>query len=156
MLLTRRESNNVRDRLQEILTEEFSSVWFTILSKPLHSLVLRTLRDESADHVADISKFQVSCQFGALRSYDKFYSHVSFDNKLLDVSFQDVRKRPDSLCIQWDEHRRILISLSSIQKENILVNKVKPTQGIYVLLPLRYAPRIIHTSESNGRQRQNR
>ncbi len=86
------------------------------------------------------STFSVSCQFGSLRSYNQFYSHVPFNNKVVDVTFRPARSYPDSLNIEFD-NIRLVIPFKSIQKNNILVNKEnEKTNGIFILLPLKYVP----------------
>jgi hypothetical protein len=156
IILSRKDANDVRDKLDHILANEFYSVWFTIPSDPLHSLINRSLADVSTV-VTRPTTYEISCQFGSLRSYDKFYSHVSFDNKILEVSFRLVNQKPDSICIKLNAKQRIIISFDSIQKRNILVNKNRPDTGIYVLLPLKYAPHIFEDiTDQNGQSKQMR
>ena len=137
-MLTRQEANKLRDELAHVLPNDNSPVWFNIISDPLNSLIPRSLVTTSDDHQQG-STFLGSCQFGSLRSYNQFYSHVSFDKKIVQISFKPERSLPDSLHIDFDDIR-LVIPFDSIQKKNILVNKEHNQYGVYILLPLKYTP----------------
>ncbi|CAF1186741.1 unnamed protein product [Rotaria sordida] len=136
--LTREEANILRNRLALVLSDDNSSVWFNILSEPLHNLISRSLATTD-DNFHQGSTFPVVCRFGSLRSYNQFYSHISFNNREGQISVRFVKQKPNNLCIDFD-NIQIIISLHSIQKKNILVNKENAKYGVDILLPLKYAP----------------
>jgi hypothetical protein len=136
-VLSRKEANNLRNKLAQVLPNDYSPIWFTILSDPLNSLDECPLQTTD-DNRHQGSTFSVSCQFGSLRSYNQFYSHLPFDNKIVQVMFRPSRPLSDSLNIEFD-NIRLVIPFDSIQKRNILVNK-ENKNGIFILLPLKYAP----------------
>ncbi|CAF1467753.1 unnamed protein product [Adineta steineri] len=138
--LTREEANKVREKFKQVLPNENSPVWFTILSNPLDSLMSHSLETTTTDVYQQGTPFSASCQFGSLRSYNQFYSHNSFNGKVVKLSFIPSTK-PDTLHIEFDDIR-IVIPFVSIQKKNVLVNKDNTEDGIYVLLPLKYAPNV--------------
>ncbi|CAF3143665.1 unnamed protein product [Rotaria sp. Silwood2] len=138
--VTRKEVNEIRNKLAQVLPSDNSPVWFSILSDPLHALISRSLMTTD-DIRHEGSRFSVSCQFGSLRSYNQFYSHVPFDNKIVEVSFKPGGSIPNSLYIEYDDIR-LVIPFDSIQKRNILVNKENANNGVYVLLSLKYLPNI--------------
>ncbi|CAF3568479.1 unnamed protein product [Rotaria sp. Silwood1] len=138
--VTREEVNNIRNNLTRVLPSIDSPVWFSILSDPLHLLIPRSLI--TVDDIRhEGSTFRATCQFGSLRSYNQFYSHVPFDNKIAQLSFKPTGSIPNSLFIEFDKIR-IVISFDSIQKRNIVVNKENAKNGVYVLLSLKYLPNI--------------
>ncbi|CAF1307954.1 unnamed protein product [Adineta ricciae] len=139
--LTRDEANKVRDQLAQVLPNENSTVWFNILSNPLDSLRPRSLVATTTDVHQQETTFSASCQFGSLRSYNQFYSHVSFNGQIVQLSFILLKSIPHTLHIEFDD-KRIVIPFVSIQKKNILVNKDNTENGIYVLLPLKYSPNV--------------
>ncbi|CAF1170949.1 unnamed protein product [Adineta steineri] len=147
--LTREEANKVRDQLAHVLSNENSPVWFNILSNPLDLLMRRSLATTSADIYQQGTTFYASCLFGSLRSYSQFYSHNSFDNKIVKLSFIPSRSIPDTLYIEFEDIR-IVIPFVSIQRKNILVNKDNAENGIYVLLPLKYAPNVYRLEPIKG------
>ncbi|CAF5001728.1 unnamed protein product, partial [Rotaria sp. Silwood1] len=138
--LTREEANSLRDRLALVLSDENSLVWFNICSEPLHNLIPRSLATTD-DNFHQGSTFPVICRFGSLRSYNQFYSHISFNNKEVQISIRFIKRKPNNLCIEFNDIQ-IIISLHSIQKKNILVNKENAKYGVDILLPLKYAPHI--------------
>lgn len=138
--ITRGEANKIRDQLVKILPKEDSSIWFSIRSEPLDSLIPRTL-DTIDPNRHQGSKFRATCRFGSLFSHNQFYSHVTFDNKIVQVTFKPERQTPESLYIEFDKNR-IVIPFKSIQKDNIVVNKENAKNGVYVLLSLKYLPNI--------------
>ncbi|CAF1279555.1 unnamed protein product [Rotaria magnacalcarata] len=146
--LTREEANRLRDNLSSVLSNDNSPVWFHIVSNPLHSLIPHTLATtDDIQHAG--STFDVACQFGSLRSYNQFYSHVQFDNKVVKVSFKILRRIPNAIHIDFD-NIRIIIPFKLIQKQNILVNKENSKYGVYVLLPLKYLPNIFRMEPVKG------
>ncbi|CAF3334014.1 unnamed protein product [Rotaria socialis] len=146
--ITREEANRLRDNLCNVLSSDNSPVWFHIVSNPLHSLIPRTLvTTDDIQHAG--STFDVACQFGSLRSYNQFYSHVQFDNKVVKVSFKPLRGTPNAIHIDFD-HIRIIIPFKLIQRQNILVNKENSKYGVYVLLPLKYLPNIFRMEPVKG------
>ena len=147
MVFTRREANGIRDKLDLILADAYTSVWFSTETDPFHSLFAHTLADTEEPN-SPTAQYQASCHFGSLRSYDRFYSHVSFNNKVLQISIQRQSKRPDSLSIRVNQLQKIIVPIASIQKKNILVNKVNDKEGVFILFPLKYTPRIIQTEPS--------
>lgn len=147
MVFTRREANDIRDQLDRILADTYTSVWFSIETDPFHSLFIRTLADTEEANIPT-SQYQASCHFGSLRSYDRFYSHESFNNKVLQISIQKQFKRPDGLCIRVSRLQKIIVPIASIQRRNILVNKVNNKEGVFILFPLKYTPRMIETEPS--------
>ncbi|UJR12729.1 hypothetical protein I4U23_016903 [Adineta vaga] len=147
--LARDEANKVRDQLAQVLPNEKSTVWFNILSDPLHLLMPRSLEATTTDVHQQGATFSASCQFGSLRSYNQFYSHVSFNGKIVQLSFIPSKSIPDTLHIEFDDIR-IVIPFISIQKKNILVNKDNAENGIYVLLPLKYAPNVYRMEPIKG------
>jgi hypothetical protein len=138
--LTRDEANRIRDKFAQVLPNESSPIWFHILSDPLYALDQRPIQTTD-DPRHQGSSFSVSCQFGSLRSYNQFYSHVPFDNKMVDVTFKPARQTPTSLTIEFDDIQ-LVIPFNSIQKKNILVNKENGKNGIFILIPLKYVPYI--------------
>jgi hypothetical protein len=139
-LLPRDEANNLRNRLAQVLPNDYSPIWFNILADPLNSLDQCSLQTTD-DNRHQGSTFLISCQFGSLRSYNQFYAHVPFDNKIVQVTFRPPRPYSDSLNIEFD-NIRLIIPFDSIQKKNILVNKENEKNGIFILLPLKYLPSI--------------
>lgn len=153
--LTRSEANRLRDRIVQVLPNESSPIWFHISSDPLNILDCRPLQT-TVDYRHEGSTFVLSCQFGSLRSYNLFYSHASFNNKVVDVTFRPARQNPDSLVIEFDKIR-LVIPFDAIQKKNILVNKQKKGNGVFVLIPLRYIPYMyrLEPVKSDGKDNQN-
>ncbi|CAF1065628.1 unnamed protein product [Adineta steineri] len=146
--LTREEANKVREKFKQVLPNENSPVWFTILSNPLDSLISHSLETTTIDVYQQGTPFSASCQFGSLRSYNQFYSHTSFNGKVVKLSFIP-SKKPDTLYIEFDDIR-IVIPFVSIQKKNVLVNKDNAEDAIYVLLPLKYAPNVFKMEPIKG------
>ena len=146
MIFSREEANGIRDKLAMILTDAYTAVWFSIRTNanPFHSFFPRTLRDTD-EQEAPKSGYQASCHFGALLSYDCFYSHESFNNKILQLSIQKSHGNPDSLRIQLNQEQKIIVSIASIQKKNILVNNSQGNQRVYILFSLKYTPRMIQS-----------
>ncbi|CAF0893708.1 unnamed protein product [Adineta ricciae] len=136
--LKREEVNKVRDLLAQVLPNENSPIWFHIFDKPLDSLLQQTLADPSTVAPHQGATFSATCLFGALQSYNQFYSHVTFNNKVVNVSFKPARPISNTLYIEFDDIR-IVIPFLAIQKKNILINK---DNGMYVLLPLKYGPSV--------------
>ncbi len=161
-VLTRREANELRNKLEKILTIEYPSVWLTLYSKPMHSFIGRSLNEDDEENHRKQASYEAYCRFGSLLSYDTFYSHISLENTVRTVYFNNVKNTPDSLNIELDEGRLLTISLNSIQKRKILVNIVKRETEALLLLPLKYAPHItqpdksdsedIYTGDSNRRR----
>ena len=161
-VLTRKEANELRNKLEKILTTEYPSVWLTLHFKPMHSFIGRSLNEDDEENTRKQSSYQAYCRFGSLLSYDTFYSHISLENAVRPIHFNNVKNTPDSLTIELDEDRLLTISLNSIQKRKILVNIVKRETEALLLLPLKYAPHItqpersdsedIYTKDSNRRR----
>ncbi|CAF4060655.1 unnamed protein product, partial [Rotaria sordida] len=149
VLFTRKDANNLRDKLTTILSSDNSPVWFCIHSDPFHSMIPHSIITTDDDRHVGLT-FDISCEFGSLRSYNQFYSHVSFNNKILQVSFNPTRSIPTALYIEFD-NIRLTIPFASIQKKKILVNKEKATNGVYVLLSLKYLPYIYQLERAKGK-----
>ena len=135
-----------------VLPNDFSPIWFHIKTDPLNGLDQRALH-ATVDHRHEGSTFSLSCQFGALRSHNIFYSHMSLKNKVVTWSFRPARALPNTLVIEF-ENIRILIPFDAIQKKNILVNKTKDSNEVCLLIPLIYTP-YIYRLESDKNDKQN-
>jgi hypothetical protein len=153
--LSQEAIDKIRDFLHNILFDEMSSIWFHVIGNSTHSLPQHSSIPRDQEAGSSPSIYQGACHFGALHSHQKFYSHVSFNNRVLTLSFERMSESIDSLAIHIDEGLRILVSFHSIQKRNILVNKYHENQGIFVLIPLKYAPtvwKMIKSSNENSRK----
>ena len=149
MKFTRREVNYIRDNIDSILTGAAASVWFSIAGDPFHGIFERSLSDDGAAAGPNKSTtFRAGCCFGSMHSHSCFYWHETNNNKIMDIAFERAYKEVERIRIRLSANRFIIIHVDSIQMRNILVNHKEPGK-IYILLPLKYAPKIFET-ESNG------
>ena len=148
--LRRDAADRLRDNLKVILPNINSPIWFGILTDPLHNIHIfdtKLAMKCSSNHAHQGSKFKVLCQFGSLRSYNLFYSHTSLNNQMVIAEFKSSSKVHDSLHLTFEDIQ-ITIPFHSIQKKNILINKInEQTAGVLILISLQYAPSIYQLME---------
>lgn len=151
------DAQKIRDNLHRILGDETSSVLFHINTHPFHGLVNSQSKNEILE-IPTNPHNKIPCLFGSMRSYDLFYNHESFNYRPLTVEIGTIKNVPHEIRIQLSDKLKIIIDLDSIKTTDIVVNKSKP-ESVFVLLPLRYAPKIFKISvdpQNSSRQKYTR
>ncbi|CAF1643998.1 unnamed protein product [Rotaria sp. Silwood1] len=131
---SRREANDIRDKLIQVTTESYSHIWFSMQTDPFHFLHNR--RSMLDDDPIKVKQYPVFFYFGSMYTCSTFNIHSDPHPVIYDIDITKWKDAPETVRIMSkDRRRQIFIPVKWIQKKVLVNTKDRPC----VVLMLKYS-----------------